>query len=622
MIRGAALALASFATLPVLAAPADAPGAFMFRRAIDVRAPGWVLVRLDAEALVEGLPGDQWRVTAPGGAPLPIAVLRAASGEVRPRAIGRAREGAEWLLTFDLGIQPLLHTRFKAVAGVDAAGCLLEASADLREWRALSQGALFDSDDQPTLLPSMIEYAPATERFLRLRWPAAAGEPDLRAVAVEALAEPPGGLVELPVEARPQNVRGQSREWLLELPSADLPVRRIDLEFTGTGVVGFRVFRAEPERWRLFAEREFEAHGEGPHKISATLPGTALATPSLRVQLASAGQVDLLGCRIALSPAWILFRAERAGEHALLSWALRPLGPAEVAVDPAAAAHPAEEARLGPPKLLAADTATPPAAAAKPIVVPRRAVSWNVRAPGVAPGQLVVLELPAGPADTEALLLLAGDRPVPFVRAIQPGPQLFARLEGTPRGGAAIAVGVPAGTGAVSDAELLLHAPPFQRWVDLTATVEGAAPVALFRAASWTCPKLDALPCRLGLQVTLPVSAHELLFEIEGGPIEVQGQPELVLWRPRTALVFTWPDRERLLLVSGAGQGSPRAPELEALGDQLLRRPHVVARLDQVVHTVTPRGAFRPERVLGAVILLLAGAAAILLLARIVRMWR
>jgi Protein of unknown function (DUF3999) len=630
-LAGAALALTALAGAAANGAdvrPAALQGT-PYSRPVDVPAAGWVRVPLDLAALRHIGLASSLRVTAPTGEELQRWTAPwSADGERRAVKVLEVAKGDRgWTLRLDAGPEPLVHERllldFARLATVPDVA--LDASQDGKSWEPLVAGDLFRLGSGEGLARTSLPYPATSARYLRLSWPARAGFPELRGVAVESTS--PGRSLTVTSRSSPcrEGPSAVARSCRLPLPAAGQTVRRLTVELAAGADVGYQLSQPLRGAWEPLAQGVWRGSRSGRHVIP--LPAEPLAGDDLRLELfGAAGEPAprLLGHSVDLAVDTVLFYAETPGRY-VLSYGGVPSPGAGAAQPDARAVAAGVEAAWIEPGPEEARSAPLPAAAAPGAALSRERfrASWAVMAAGAAAGDLVRLALPdavyaqARP-DLGDLRLVAGGRQVPYVRWTPPDPVPVAeRANLRPeaekgRHYSRIEIYLPAAGLPVSQLRLAAPPSPLRRPVGVRYPDEGPPGLApreerLVARSSWECLPEPPLPCRLDLPLTGP-APHHLTLRFADGDNPPLGSVDVAVWRRDDVLLFAWPAegpgqgqiqaqgqaqgqdrgqgpdhgtaRARVQLLAGAPGLSAPTYDLAALAEVLPVRPAQVAQLD------------------------------------------
>jgi len=547
-----------------------------FSRPADVPAAGWVRVPLDLAALRHIGLSASLRVTAPTGEEVQRWTAPwTADGERRPVKVQEVSKGDRgWTLRLDAGPEPLVHERllldFARLATVP--DVTLDASQDGKSWEPLVAGDLFRLGSGEGLARTSLPYPATSARYLRLSWPARAGFPELRGVAVEPTS--PGRSLTVTSRSSPcrDGPSAVTRICRLPLPAAGQTVRRLTVELAAGADVGYQLYQPLHGAWEPLARGVWRGARSGRHVVP--LPAEPLAGDALRLELfGAAGEPAprLLGHSVDLAVDTVLFYAEAPGRY-VLSYGGVP-SPGAGAAQPGARSVAAgvEAAWIEPGPEEEARPAPLPAAAAAGAALPRERfrASWAVTAAGAAPGDLVRLALPdavyaqARP-DLGDLRLVAGGRQVPYVRWTAPDPVPVAeRTDLRPeaeqgRHYSRIEIYLPVAGLPVSQLRLTAPPSPLRRPVGVRypdTAPPGLAPreERLVARGSWECLPEPPLPCRLDLPLTGP-APHHLTLRFADGDNPPLGSVDVAVWRRGDVLLFAWP-------AEGQGQGAAQGQE-------------------------------------------------------------
>ncbi len=564
MIRSRAV----FVALALLLLPfqAEAVPGYAYSRDLNVPAPGWVRVPLDLAALRHMAPGGVGlRVLSPGGAPLPFRMSVAMPGsgrlalEIRePEAAG---EAGGWVQTLVAGGDAggdggRLHERLILDLPQDgpAPRLSLDGSSDGVDWEPIVAGVPSRLDGVEGLVRLALSYPSTTHRFLRLHWPgtpALPHSPKLAAAEVETVDGPTLALA----------ARGERCEralgaavCTLELPAGQI-VRRVTVELEGAGPVGYRLSEPRDARWEPIASGVWQrAPGEGRSGHTVAGGPKPIAGSQLLLELsAPAGQAPaLVGYVLDLAVPTVVFRAEQSGLHTLAYGGLSPEAGAAPA-RPAAGAlwiEPGPEKEAPPPPL--------PAGLGAQLGNVRFSSTWTLAAPGVQPGDLVRLELPAAvytsaKEDLGDLRLSVAGRQIPFYRWSPPAPTLafqergLAPAESERPGESRLVLSLPAENLPLTQLDLtapgaLLRRPVTVLYVDPGKRSPRSGRAAREPAArsTWECAPEAPLPCRERLLLR-GIAPRLLTVRFRDGDNPRLGTVDVTVWRRRDLLLFVWP---------------------------------------------------------------------------------
>lgn len=618
--------------------PAAAAGqveGFHFTREVAVPAPGWVQVPLDLAAVQHLAPGAaDLHVFSPAGEELPLRVEPAATrSERRPIAAPKpTRTDDGWELVLDLGADPVPHERLflapvhPPLPSPDG----IESSPDGSTWRPLAAGEPVRAGSGEDSGWLGISYPLTEDRYLRLHWPRGTA-PNVAAAEVESVTGPSQSIVSRDAEC--DTDRPGAAFCTLTLPAAGQVVRRLTLEVTGRGGIGYRLDAPRQGEWVLRAEGVWQRTATRTRHL---LPGgpEPLADSLLRLELYGSPREPprLASWGVELAVQTVLFRADEAGRYTL-AYGGAPRAEAPRARPPAGVEEtwlePGAEIEHTPPSLPAAATAPGVRLGNR-----RLGAAWRVIAPAAGPGWLVRLELPdvvygAARADLGNLRLAAGDRQIPFYLWSPATPVLVLRQTDLRPG---------ASDRRSHESELEIHLP--EPGLPLTE-IELAAPATLLRRAigvryqepavqqepgwrknraaalreTWECRPQPPLPCRERLP--LPGSAPRVLsVSFRDGDNPPLANLEAAIWRRRDVLLFVWPEGEQpVRLLAGPKTLQRPSYDLAALGETLLSQPWQPAELNlQGEAAVTEP---RWTRWVMPLTLVIAGVCLILLLRRI-----
>lgn len=650
----AALVLLALCGLVLLPAPATAQ-ALRFTRPLDVTEPGWVRVPLGPEMLRRTSAGGGFRLFGPDGEEIPfrrvaarVPPLRRAAEPGPPTA---ADEG--WWVPIEVVPGARLHERLLietdepigAVEDGTAGGDLtvrIEGSADGESWRLLVAGELVAVEGAEARYA--LSY-PATELDrLRLFWPRTAESAGPPRIVGAAVAEVPPRSSRLSI-ARPDcraeepTAAGTRTVCRLPLGGAGRHLRHLCLLVSSSEPAGYRLLDAEDGRWETVTEGVWGSPGdEVPRclRVALELTGGPAETEALRIELYGTGDEAPLVREVSaeLAPEEIVFRARRAGLHALA------YGPAVLAASAEEGAPPrrsipppSETARVEPGPEEATEVPMPPigfgtGAATAPVPSVSWRETWSVSAEAPEPGQLFRLTLiePVYAAARHGLpdlrLLRLGEDEqgasgaatrasglVPYARWRPEAPELAAARAGvTPRRGDGVrrATVEPAAPGLPLSALVATTSPSGEGFRLRVRARYAGVPDTLAPAArdgegdgegdgdgdargdletgddttrgvgpwvEWVCRPRPPLPCRVTLALD-EIPARRVVLEIDDGGETPPRSLDLELWRRRDVLLFAWPPGGGAPLLAAGAEGV-EAPAVEVEGglEALLARP-------------------------------------------------
>ncbi|MFN7966292.1 MAG: DUF3999 family protein [Acidobacteriota bacterium] len=547
MKKLALLACCAAVCQPISAQSTRSPLVNTWTIAVDRAGP--VLVPLDSRALAAGIASGV-ELRDPAGGVIEASVARAPAGTIDPALIALNETDTGWRLVFDLGPIPSTHDRLELISATlgHASGCVLEASDDLQRFRLLTRGDLFWIGQGSTLRHGSIEYAAASERFLQLRWPRAAGLPHFDNVHVHALDE--DGHPPLEIELPLHDVT--DRHWF-ELPSGTPPIEKLRWEFApGTGPTTTLVLHGDNRRWTTLGfvkgtEFEFPQPRDGNSAVRLETRGSDQTNPPpLHVVGLTAMQ-------------WLLFEAKQPGAYTLRAGGNGPL----LAASPRGVV---QAGRLSDPRR-SIDSALPRAPfEPRPIELPPRARRFALQLPAGTAGAVRVpfseSLLNAVGGDTHRLRLMTGDAVVPFLVETSVVPEL-AMIR---RGAELLDTMLPSTGGMITQLELS-GIDPGPAGLDISFSLGGE------RALRWTehftrrDPEGDAPTNYL---VDFRPRADQRRLTISGLHESAVKHATLRLWREEDAWLFVKPAGE-IDLVDGFTPDPGPFSELEPFRPTLTR---------------------------------------------------
>jgi len=615
-------------------APA-AIGGFLVTRPVDVDHPGVVKLSLAPDDIREMLPaaGDLL-LFSPEGQELPYHRLFESAEERRTpvRLLAVERRAAGWRIRLDAGSDAAPHRAllFEMKQTTLAPGVRLESSSDGESWRLLAESDLFRVGDNSGMRGATLGYEPTTDRFLNLDWPAQAGFPEAERIALE---RSPASPIERRVTA-PECRVPVPGETVCRLRNDSYLARRLALEISGEGRVGYRLAQALDGSWQPVGEGVWHLEAGAAGLRVAHIPRLERPT-ELRLELygAAAAPPALTAYSFDYLPQTVFFRAVVAGRYTLAYGGdSRPAaGTLEsTAAERRMAALVEAGAALRHPRQPLRGTAVE---ARGPLPAGAFSRRWQVLAPAAKGGSVVRLPLPAevlgvSQKSLADLRLAVGDRQLPFLLLRQEAPEAVATGAGQrPRPGDAegistLEVKLPDTAVRLTQLELATHEGPFRRNVSVRTGPDPrrklGSPEPLSAWSPWLCEAREPLPCRLSLALKRVPGHGRLELEIDNGDNPPLGELRIDLWRSAPGLVFVWPERGAVRLL--AGNPEPQAPayDLEIMREQVLRRSWVEAHVDLGTAAELRARTDRRGRLLLVAVLAAAALFLVFLLARVV----
>lgn len=588
--RSVAAACALLACVTAVPAQTGPPRAIP----VEVGAAGWIRV------MVFSSPGElgeaYWAVLDPAGRPLPHLVMTPQSGDIPVAATTVDESPDGWSIVFDLGPVPLVHDGITLeLTGRAAVRCALDAGDDRRTWTPLAQGGVFRLGDGASLAKGTIEYPLSRARFVRVRWPRAAGLPELSKATVRAREWTPPAGAALAGRERASTADG---DGAVDLGAPDLVVSTF-AGLTADALTGALA-------------------GHDGHWRPASFPWRAGA---FRLRRMAGRPVTAV-----IEPTWLMFRATAPATFRITAGSAPRLAESgwEDARIVDVAPGPAQP--LEPPALTDASTALVSIER-----LPRRWSSWPITfgARDPAPAEVVRVDLPEGIfepgiADEFVRPAVGRDRVVPFALAREPRPRRV--LSDPAREALAdgrVAVALPRAAGALTQIELALDAPEGPRvarevtvHLSYRAVTRPGAPENDVPGATQTVRCGETGPCHALFDLAPPPVASAAVFAVEPREVRITAAS---LWARRSALVFAWPARGDVRIVSGFDPLNARAPQVVAVRAQVLARKARSGTLDLAGTAEEGRRTDRAVRVAVFASIVLVGAVLLFVLARSLR---
>jgi len=612
---------------------------FRFTRPISVPLSGWVKVPLDPVTRGHMTPdGRDLRLYAPSGEEIAYQILNlpVSKGPLQARATAVLQAPGGWYLDFDLGPQVTAHSafRFEFSNHVAAQGCSLLSSANRAAWKPLAAGDLFRLGEAKDLAETVLAYAPSRDRYLRLWWPKEAGFPDVR----NAFASPAGLPVEPPQRLGLQFISDEksagTNGYLITLPGPGVPLRGLDLRWSGPEAAAYRLYVAGEGVWNVIAEGALAKSENGAARVTLSVDRALEGKLKLELSSGTAHPPVLEEVFGEFEPQWLLFAARQSGLY-LLAYGNAGLAPPRypaaapiVSLGSMALISPGPEKEQPLPRVSAQTTGL-----GAPIPKQPFQASWPVQSGGASPGQLVRLEIPGEVYDIAQpslgdLRLSCDGRQVPYVLCSPPSPALVAALRGVapaPKGSgeSEIALKLPQKSLPLSSIEMFSKASAFERSVEVRGQQADARPGMEDRASAtlaygdFVCPGQGELPCRLGLCLYGARGLSGLRVTFSDGDNPPLPLVDVFVWRRRHLLLFFLPAGEVRLLAGAQSLGQPLY-DLAALQEQLLYLPAAAVTLGRPQGTEGAMEQGTAKWALAA-ILAIAGLVLAVLLARLIR---
>ncbi len=641
-----ALLIALFAPVHPSAGGASSPGIpedAHYLSEVPVAAPGTYKIALDSAALMQGGRFEDWRIIAPDGRVLPVALLQQqplGGHDARSVALDETPEG--WQIQFDLGAAPVLHEKLHLEPGrfVQAKDCLLEDSYDRKNWETLTRGDLYSMGDTANLHGAKLAYPPSSKRYLRLSWPRAAGFPQFNSARVE-ISGGDGAAVKLSVAftpvaqppSHPERTRFDFSLSELHAGAAMQPPSALRLTLSEAPPERFalQLWRGNNGGWEVvqMAHRRLGS-------IELGLAGDSLSGGDYRLEFHGSGAAApaLKTIEAEYPPRWLVFRADSPGAYRLVYGARRPASfarlPVEELTGDMVVAVAGAARQLSAPPL--------PAQALLPLPVPVRwnpQAAWKVLPPeGGRPGELVLLELPAAVltttrSDLNHLHLLQGRRPVPFLLRPLSAPALAWEKNDVNFAPASQAqqfeYSIDLTPLALERMQLEISTPPAPFNRTLAYAFESAArpgiepPLHEQTGVNWSCKGTDLTPCRMNLDLYVPPGARRLILRIDNHDNPAMPAIDIRLWRARTALVFGWPSEAGLVLAWHPGDAAGPFPAFAMIDELLAERPAARVLIDESAQVSPDSPWARHARLALLAALALAGAMLLWILARMLK---
>ncbi|MDP9120904.1 MAG: hypothetical protein M3O15_05955, partial [Acidobacteriota bacterium] len=219
---------------------------------------------------------------------------------------------------------------------------------------------------------------------------------------------------------------------------------------------------------------------------------------------------------------------------------------------------------------------------------------WLVVAPGAAAGDLVRLPLPdlvygRSRSDLGDLRLTVSGRQIPYVRWSPAEPVLVVTRRGQQplqekgRQYSRIQMALPGISLPLSALHLSTPSLPLRRPVGVRYPEPGPPSLApreerVVRRETWECVPEPPLPCRLLLPLAVPSTRH-LAVRFADGDNPPLAALDVDLWRRDDVLLFAWPERAPVHLLTGNPALRPPDYDLAALAPVLPGLPWLPAEV-------------------------------------------
>lgn len=399
------------------------------------------------------------------------------------------------------------------------------------------------------------------------------------------------------VNVRKQDITPDGSGYLIELPGPALPLRRLIVDWKGTGTIGFRLMKPADTQWIVLLEG-IMVKSEEPDMSSIMLSGRSVGTSLLRLELL--GSVDQIVKVKKISgeiePVWIIFYASEAGPY-LLKYGGVGIAPLSFPEQKPPESNSKQLKELIPgseTEIPFSELPTPALALGPSVNVKEFRYSWRLHVSNVKTGQLVSLDLPDGvykesQNDLGNLRVMTLNRQVPYIQWTLPDPKVALQLKDlVPRYDvearhSTVEINLPWQHAPFTIMELSAPSFTFTRNIVLTNIMKAQGPESVLKEFNisqifWTCPGTTALPCRIIAELPANLSGKLCVTLIDGDNPPL-AKLSIRIWQRRDALIFPWHAGEAMYLLAGSNSvGKPRY-DIEMLKEEILARPMMKAQL-------------------------------------------
>ncbi|HQQ47097.1 MAG TPA: DUF3999 family protein [Acidobacteriota bacterium] len=585
----AALSLTLFSAEPL----------YVYHRDVTVAEVGWVRLNVPIEILGKlSSSTEEILVLDREGSAVPVYSYQKPPGKPSVTRTVKLSDiehrGGGYFIQADLGPGEFRHRMvYIDIPGKGIAeGVVLQGSADGQSWHVLQKGSMFRLNYEGMTEKTSLEYAPTTDRYLKIFWPEAAGFPSWHSVSVADWTDKEVDLVVEDLPFRKAWGGDHERAYYLSLPP--FPLERASLTLFPQ--------MPYPVQCRLAS-----FHGGSWDSVSETIllpdssAGMVLPSPLFSgrslVVLEGGGYAvkETVSMQVRYVPRRVVFKAERAGIFSLYYRALGGAPPPKPVEELKTPPERFVEASLGP-ELETSLPEIPPLSILLGGAMPATdfSVKREVRIPEGGPN-LVSLELPAdiygySKDDLSDIRLDCGGRQLPYIlhsppernrvfeaRACSPVP-----LKNEKR--SVIEIRLPSERIPLAYLELQTPSQPFSRRVSLqykrAGSLEDRVKEGWYDMGSsvWECPAAYGVMTRFVMGCR-PVESRELRIvfdDMDNAPLQ---SVNAILWSSKDILVFPRPEGDKTLLCAGAGTLSKPVYDFERLRDIALTRKSVTASL-------------------------------------------
>lgn len=574
---------------------------YVYHRDVTVAQPGWVRLNVPIEILGKLSSSTEEILVLDGeGNAVPVySYLKPPEKPSVTRTVklsNMEHKGGGYFIEADLGPGGFRHRMvYIDIPGKGIAeGVVLQGSADGQSWHVLQKGSMFRLNYEGMTEKTSLEYAPTTDRYLKIFWPEAAGFPSWQSVSVADWTDKEVDLVVEDLSFRKAWGSEHEKAYYLSLPP--FPIERASLTVFPPSPypVPCRLASFSGGGWDSVSETILLP--DSPSGI--VLPAPLFSGRSMLV-LDGGGYAikEAASMQIRYVPMCVVFKAERPGTFSLYYRALGGAPPPK----------PVEELKTQPDKFVEASLGAeletslpeiPPLnillGGAMPSV--DFAVKREVRMPAGEPN-LVSLELPSDiyeytKDDLSDIRLDCGGRQLPYILHSPPERnRVFEAYGCSPvplknEKTSVIEIKLPAEKIPLVYLELLMPSQPFSRRVSLQYKKAGSLEERVkegwydMSSGVWECPAAYGVMTRFVMSCR-PVESRELriVFEdLDNAPLQ---SVNAILWSSKDILVFPRPEGDKALLCAGAGTLSRPVYDFERLRDIVLTRKSVAASLDK-----------------------------------------
>jgi hypothetical protein len=576
---------------------------YVYERDVTVTNAGWVKLNVPMEMLSRlSSSVDEILVLDQDGRAIPAYLYERPPekpGMVRTVALSNMEHfSGQYVIDVDLGPGIFRHRMISIdLPGKGLAeGVILEGSSDKSSWHILRKGSMFRLNYAGLTEKTSLEYAPTTDRYLRIYWPENAGFPLWQKVSVADWTEKEEDFLAEDLKFDNAWENDNERAYYLSLPPFPLEKASIELFPKISYPLSCRLTSFSGGEWKSASEVVLYPD------IASTifLPQSAFSGKSLLILNGGGYKINgITKMLIRYVPKFIVFKAEKAGIFKLYYGAIGGAPPPKSVEGLKPLKEEYIEALLGPesenklpeipPLNMLIGGSMPQAdfALRREIIIPPEG------------SNLISLELPPeiyeyANSDLSDIRLDCGGRQMPYINYSPPENSIvFEKYGISPvpvknENRSAIAIDLPAENMPLNFLELTIPSQPFSRRITLmykgkgNSEEEGKVVWRELESGVWQCPAAYGILTRFAFKC-VPVPSRELKVvfdDLDNAPLPFVN---VVLWGSRDVLIFPRPaPQEKIFFCAGASGLSEPVYDFQKLSDIVLKRRTEKASLGEV----------------------------------------